>query len=156
MRIGHGYDVHRLVPGRRLFLGGIEIPSPVGLLGHSDADAALHAVIDAILGALGRGDIGTLFPDTDPKYRDIDSKVLLSKVFQAMVIAGYRIGNLDITIIAERPRLAPYVGKMRTCIAHLLACEESAVNVKATTEEGLGFTGRGEGIACHAVLLLAD
>lgn len=156
MRIGHGYDVHRLAPGRKLVLGGIEIPSPVGLLGHSDADAALHAVIDAMLGALGRGDIGTLFPDTDPKYKDIDSKVLLSKVFQAMVIAGYRIGNLDITIIAERPRLAPYVGKMRALIAHLLACEEGAVNVKATTEEGLGFSGRGEGIACHAVVLLAD
>lgn len=156
MRIGHGYDVHRLAPGRKLFLGGVEIPSSLGLLGHSDADAALHAVMDAILGALGRGDIGTLFPDSDPKYKDIDSKVLLSKVFQAMVIAGYRIGNLDITIIAQAPRIAPYVGQMRAVIAHLLACEEQSVNVKATTEEGLGFTGRGEGIACHAVVLLAD
>lgn len=156
MRIGHGYDVHRLAPGRRLFLGGVEIASPVGLLGHSDADVALHAAMDAILGALGRGDIGTLFPDSDPKYKDIDSKVLLSKVFQAMVIAGYRIGNLDITIIAEAPRLSPYIGQMRAVIAHLLACEEHAVNVKATTEEGLGFTGHREGIACHAVVLLAD
>lgn len=148
--------MHRLAPGRKLFLGGVEIPSSLGLLGHSDADAALHAVMDAILGALGRGDIGTLFPDSDPKYKDIDSKVLLSKVFQAMVIAGYRIGNLDITIIAQAPRIAPYVGQMRAVIAHLLACEEQSVNVKATTEEGLGFTGHGEGIACHAVVLLAD
>ncbi|MCI8624208.1 MAG: 2-C-methyl-D-erythritol 2,4-cyclodiphosphate synthase [Provencibacterium sp.] len=156
MRIGHGYDVHRLTPGRKLRLGGVEIPSQVGLLGHSDADVALHAVMDAILGALGRGDIGRLFPDSDPKYKDIDSRVLLSKVFQTMVIAGYRIGNLDITIIAQAPRLSPYVEEMRAGIAHLLACEEQAVNIKATTEEGLGFTGHGEGIACHAVVLLAD
>lgn len=156
MRIGHGYDVHRLVPGRRLMLGGVEVMSPVGLLGHSDADVVLHAVMDAILGALGKGDIGRHFPDTDPRYGGIDSKVLLSKVLQMMVIDGYHLGNLDVTIIAQKPRLAPDLPRMKSVIAHLLASGEERVNIKATTEEGLGFTGAGEGIACHAVVLLED
>lgn len=156
MRIGHGYDVHRLVPGRRLMLGGVEVMSPVGLLGHSDADVVLHAVMDAILGAMGKGDIGRHFPDTDPRYSGIDSKVLLSKVLQMMVIDGYRLGNLDVTIIAQRPRLAPDLPRMKNVIAHLLASGEERVNIKATTEEGLGFTGAGDGIACHAVVLLED
>lgn len=156
MRIGHGYDVHRLVPGRRLMLGGVEVVSPVGLLGHSDADVVLHAVMDAILGALGKGDIGRHFPDTDPRYGGIDSKVLLSKVLQMMVIDGYHLGNLDVTIIAQKPRLAPDLPRMKSVIAHLLASGEERVNIKATTEEGLGFTGAGEGIACHAVVLLED
>lgn len=156
MRIGHGYDVHRLVPGRRLVLGGVEIPHELGLRGHSDADVVIHAVIDAILGALGKGDIGALFPDTDEKYKDIDSRVLLEKVFKMMVIEGCRVGNLDVTILAQRPKLAPHIPQMKAQLAHLLACEESRVNVKATTEEGLGFTGRQEGIACHAVVLVLD
>lgn len=156
MRIGHGYDVHRLVPGRRLMLGGVEVMSPVGLLGHSDADVVLHAVMDAILGAMGKGDIGRHFPDTDPRYSGIDSKVLLSKVLQMMVIDGYRLGNLDVTIITQRPRLAPDLPRMKNVIAHLLASGEERVNIKATTEEGLGFTGAGDGIACHAVVLLED
>ena len=156
MRIGHGYDVHRLVPGRRLMLGGVEVMSPVGLLGHSDADVVLHAVMDAILGAMGKGDIGRHFPDTDPRYSGIDSKVLLSKVLQMMVIDRYRLGNLDVTIIAQRPRLAPDLPRMKNVIAHLLASGEERVNIKATTEEGLGFTGAGDGIACHAVVLLED
>lgn len=156
IRIGHGYDVHRLVAGRPLFLGGVEIPYAMGLLGHSDADVVLHAIMDAILGAMGKGDIGRLFPDNDPKYKGIDSKVLLTRVFQGMVIEGYRIGNLDVTIIAQAPKLAPYLPKMQSVISHLLACEESRVNLKATTEEGLGFTGNGQGISCHAVVLLAD
>lgn len=156
MRIGHGYDVHRLVPGRPLMLGGVQIESPLGLLGHSDADVALHAVMDAILGAMGKGDIGRHFPDNNPKYRGIDSKVLLSRVLQMMVIEGYHLGNLDVTIIAQKPRLAPHLPRMRSVIAHLLASQEERVNIKATTEEGLGFTGSGEGIACHAVVLLED
>lgn len=156
MRIGHGYDVHRLVPDRRLMLGGVEVPYSRGLLGHSDADVVLHAVMDAILGALGKNDIGCHFPDTDPKYRGIDSKALLSRVLQMMVIEGCRLGNLDVTIIAQTPKLAPYLPRMRGVIAHLLAAEERRVNIKATTEEGLGFTGSGEGMACHAVVLLED
>lgn len=156
MRIGHGYDVHRLVSGRRLMLGGVEIPHRLGLLGHSDADVVLHAIMDALLGAMGKGDIGQHFPDTDPRYQDIDSKVLLSRVFQGMVIEGYHIGNLDVTILAQSPKLSPYLGQMRATVAHLLACDEQRVNIKATTEEGLGFTGRGEGIACHAVVLISD
>ncbi len=137
-------------------LGGVEVMSPVGLLGHSDADVVLHAVMDAILGAMGKGDIGRHFPDTDPRYSGIDSKVLLSKVLQMMVIDGYRLGNLDVTIIAQRPRLAPDLPRMKNVIAHLLASGEERVNIKATTEEGLGFTGAGDGIACHAVVLLED
>lgn len=137
-------------------LGGVEVMSPVGLLGHSDADVMLHAVMDAILGAMGKGDIGRHFPDTDPRYSGIDSKVLLSKVLQMMVIDGYRLGNLDVTIIAQRPRLAPDLPRMKNVIAHLLASGEERVNIKATTEEGLGFTGAGDGIACHAVVLLED
>ena len=137
-------------------LGGVEVMSPVGLLGHSDADVVLHAVMDAILGAMGKGDIGRHFPDTDPRYSGIDSKVLLSKVLQMMVIDGYRLGNLDVTIIAQRPRLAPDLPRMKNVIAPLLASGEERVNIKATTEEGLGFTGAGDCIACHAVVLLED
>lgn len=156
MRIGHGYDVHRFAQGRKLILGGVEIPSSMGLIGHSDADVVIHAVIDAILGALGGGDIGGLFPDTDPKYKNIESTVLLSRVFQMMVIEGYHLGNLDITIVAQTPKLAPYLWEMRMELGRILAGEARQINVKATTEEGLGFTGRCEGIACHAVVLLAD
>ena len=154
MRIGHGYDVHRFADGRRLVLGGVEIPYEKGLLGHSDADAALHALCDAILGALGRGDIGGHFPDSDPAYKDIDSLILLSRTSDIMRADGYSLGNADITIIAQAPKLAPYIPQMRERIADTLGCTADRVNVKATTEEKLGFTGAGEGIACHAVVLL--
>ena len=153
-RIGHGYDVHRLVEGRPLFLGGVEIPYHLGLLGHSDADVLLHAVMDAILGALGEGDIGKHFPDTDPAYGGIDSKLLVGRVFALLEARGYAIGNIDATVIAQKPKLAPHIPAMRLTIASLLGCEPEAVNVKATTEEGLGFTGRLEAISAHAVCLL--
>ncbi len=153
-RIGHGYDVHRLVPGRRLVLGGVEIPYGAGLLGHSDADAALHALCDAILGALGEGDIGKHFPDSDPAYKDIDSLILLSRVADLMRRRGFSLGNADMTIIAQAPKLSPYIALMRERISGAAGCAGDRVNVKATTEEGLGFTGSGEGIACHAVVLL--
>ncbi len=153
-RIGHGYDVHRLTPERPLVLGGIEIPYHLGLLGHSDADVLLHAVMDAILGALGEGDIGRHFPDTDDAYRGIDSKELVRHVFSLLDGRGYAIGNIDATVIAQRPRLASYIPLMRDTIAALLATAPDAVNVKATTEEGLGFTGSGEAIAAHAVCLI--
>lgn len=156
MRIGHGYDVHRLVTGRRLVLCGVEIPYEKGLLGHSDADAALHALCDAILGALALGDIGTHFPDNDPAYRNIDSSILLKRTAELAANAGYTVSNADITIIAQAPKLAPYIAAMRAKTAQTLGCSEDAVNVKATTEEHLGFTGAGEGIACHAVALLTD
>lgn len=156
MRIGHGYDVHRLVPDRRLVLGGVEIESDLGLLGHSDADAALHALCDAILGALALGDIGKHFPDSDPAYKDIDSMILLRRVAALMNEKGYAIGNADMTIIAQAPKLAPHIEKMRENIAQALGCEKSRINVKATTEERLGFTGAREGIACHAVALLEE
>lgn len=156
MRIGHGYDVHRLADDRRLVLGGVEIPYQRGLLGHSDADVVIHAVIDSILGALGGGDIGSLFPDNDPKYKNIDSTVLLSRVVSMMVIEGYRVGNLDVTIIAQQPKLAAYLYEMRRVMGAILALEPKHLNIKATTEEGLGFTGREEGIAAHAVVLLSD
>ncbi|MBQ7161366.1 MAG: 2-C-methyl-D-erythritol 2,4-cyclodiphosphate synthase [Clostridia bacterium] len=154
MRIGHGYDVHRLVPGRRLVLGGTEIPYEKGLLGHSDADAALHALCDAILGALGEGDIGKHFPDSDPAYKDIDSLILLSRTAELMGEKGYSLGNADLTIIAQAPKLAPYIPEMKERIAAALGCDPGRINVKATTEEKLGFTGSGEGIACHAVALI--
>lgn len=153
-RVGHGYDVHRLVSGRALVLGGVTIPWEKGLLGHSDADVALHAVMDAVLGALGQGDIGGLFPDTDPAYAGADSRALLRQVAARMVQAGYVLGNLDVTILAQKPRLAAYIPEMVRRIAEDLGAAPQQVNVKATTEEGLGFTGRGEGIAAHAVALI--
>lgn len=154
MRIGHGYDVHRLMEGRKLILGGVEIPCDKGLLGHSDADVLLHAVMDSLLGAAALGDIGRHFPDTDPAYEGIDSRVLLKKTGELLKESGYEVGNIDCTVIAQRPKLAPYIGEMRKNIAETLGISENQVNVKATTEEKLGFTGRGEGIAAHAVSLI--
>lgn len=154
MRIGHGYDVHRLVPDRALVLGGVNIPYEKGLLGHSDADVLLHAVMDAVLGALAMGDIGRHFPDTDEAYRGADSMALAASVTAMMREAGFAIGNVDVTVIAQRPKLAPYIEKMRRNIAAVFGCHLPSVNVKATTEEGLGFTGSGEAIAAHAVCLL--
>lgn len=154
MRIGHGYDVHRLVSDRALILGGVNIPYEKGLLGHSDADVLLHAVMDAVLGALAMGDIGRHFPDTDEAYRGADSMALATSVAAMMREAGFAIGNIDVTVISQRPKLAPYIEKMRRNIAAVFACHLSSVNVKATTEEGLGFTGSGEAIAAHAVCLL--
>lgn len=156
MRIGHGYDVHRLVEGRRLILGGVDIPHTVGLLGHSDADVLTHAVMDAILGALGEGDIGRHFPDTDPAYAGADSLKLAAVVREHMVTAGYRIGNIDATVIAQAPKLAPYIAQMQANLARALGTTPDRVNVKATTEEKLGFTGEKLGIAAHAVCLLED
>ena len=154
MRIGHGYDVHRLVEGRALILGGVRIPFEKGLDGHSDADVLTHAVMDALLGAAAMGDIGKLFPDTDDRYLDADSIALLREVDRRLTEAGYRLGNLDVTVIAQRPKLAPYINQMRQNLAAALHTELQNVSVKATTEEHLGFTGSGEGIAAHAVCLL--
>ena len=151
-RIGTGYDVHKLVPGRRLVLCGVEVPSEVGLLGHSDADVAVHALMDAILGALALGDIGKLFPDSDPQYKGADSMKLLAEVITRMQSHGYRLGNLDITIIAERPKLAKYIAPMRESLAAAFSCDISRVSVKATTEEGLGLAG--EGIGAQAAVIL--
>ena len=154
MRIGHGYDVHRLVEGRSLILGGVRIPFEKGLDGHSDADVLTHAVMDALLGAAALGDIGKLFPDTDDRYLGADSIALLREVDRRLTEAGYRLGNLDVTVIAQRPKLAPYINQMRQNLAAALWTELQNVSVKATTEEHLGFTGSGEGIAAHAVCLL--
>lgn len=154
MRIGHGYDVHRLVEGRSLILGGVRIPFEKGLDGHSDADVLTHAVMDALLGAAALGDIGKLFPDTDDRYLGADSIALLREVGRRLTEAGYRLGNLDVTVIAQRPKLAPYINQMRQNLAAALHTELQNVSVKATTEEHLGFTGSGEGIAAHAVCLL--
>ena len=154
MRIGHGYDVHRLVEGRSLILGGVRIPFEKGLDGHSDADVLTHAVMDALLGAAAMGDIGKLFPDTDDRYLGADSIALLRDVDRRLTEAGYRLGNLDVTVIAQRPKLAPYINQMRQNLAAALHTELQNVSVKATTEEHLGFTGSGEGIAAHAVCLL--
>ena len=156
MRIGHGYDVHKLVPDRDLILGGVKIPYELGLLGHSDADVLLHAVSDALLGAAGLRDIGYHFPDTDPKYKGADSRVLLREVRQKVADAGYRVGNVDVTMIAQKPKLKPYIEQMMQNIAEDLQIDVSRVNVKATTEEKLGFTGSGEGMSCHAVCLLEE
>ena len=156
MRIGHGYDVHRLVEGRDLILGGVKIEYELGLLGHSDADVLLHAVSDALLGAAGLRDIGYHFPDTDPKYKGADSRVLLREVRQKVTDAGYRISNVDVTMIAQRPKLKPHIEKMMENIASDLQIAKNRVNVKATTEENLGFTGSGEGMSCHAVCLLEE
>ena len=154
MRIGHGYDVHRLVEGRSLILGGVRIPFEKGLDGHSDADVLTHAVMDALLGAAAMGDIGKLFPDTDDRYLGADSIALLREVDRRLTEAGYRLGNLDVTVIAQRPKLAPYINQMRQNLAAALHMELQNVSVKATTEEHLGFTGSGEGIAAHAVCLI--
>ena len=156
MRIGHGYDVHRLTENRRLILGGVVIPHDKGLLGHSDADVLIHSVMDSILGALALGDIGKFFPDTSDEYKDIDSMKLLSSVYEMMSKRGYKISNIDATIIAQKPKLAPYIDKMRENIASVLHCDINRVNVKATTEERLGFTGSEEGISAHAVVLLEE
>ena len=156
MRIGHGYDVHRLVEGRDLFLGGVKIPYELGLLGHSDADVLLHAVMDALLGAAGLRDIGYHFPDTDPAYKGADSRVLLRAVKEKLDAAGYRVGNVDVTMIAQKPKLKDYIPQMMENIARDLGVEVSRINVKATTEEKLGFTGEGLGMACHAVCLLEE
>ena len=156
MRIGHGYDVHKLVPGRDLILGGVKIPHTLGLLGHSGADVLLHAVSDALLGAAGLGDIGKHFPDTDPQYKGADSLELLRIVGQKVAAEGYRISNIDVTMIAQRPKLRPHIETMERNIAAALTIAPSRVNVKATTEEGLGFTGSYEGMACHAVCLLEE
>jgi 2-C-methyl-D-erythritol 2,4-cyclodiphosphate synthase len=154
VRVGIGFDAHRLVPGRRLVLGGVEIPHGKGLLGHSDADALLHALCDAILGALGLGDIGTQFPDTDARFKDIASTELLARVRAMAEERGYRAGNVDMTVLAEEPRLAPHIDAMRGCIARVLGCGAGDVGLKATTTEGMGFCGRGEGIAAMAVATL--
>ena len=154
MRIGHGYDVHRLVSGRELIIGGENIPFEMGLLGHSDADVLLHAVCDALLGAAALGDIGRHFPDSDPRFEGIDSRILLRKTAELLRGKGYRIVNIDATIIAQRPKLAGFMEKMRENIASDCGIETDAVNIKATTEEGLGFTGKAEGIAAHAVCLI--
>lgn len=154
MRIGHGYDVHRLVTGRKLILGGVDIPYEKGLLGHSDADVLTHAVMDALLGAAALGDIGQLFPDNDPRYEGADSLALLREVCRIIGEAGYRVGNIDATVLAQAPKLAPYREQMRQNLAQAMGVDISQVSVKATTEEKLGFTGAGEGIAAHAVTLL--
>ena len=156
MRIGHGYDVHKLVPCRDLILGGVKIEYELGLLGHSDADVLLHAVSDALLGAAGLGDIGKHFPDTDPKYKGADSLELLRCVAKKVADKGYRVSNVDVTMIAQAPKLRPHIPQMEQNIAAALGIEVDRVNVKATTEEHLGFTGEGLGMACHAVCLLEE
>ncbi len=154
IRIGHGYDVHKLVTGRKLILGGVDIPHETGLLGHSDADVVVHAIMDAMLGALALGDIGKHFPDSDPKYSGADSIMLLKKVMEIIVEHGYTVGNIDSTIICQAPKLAPYIDTMRRNIAAAAGCDISRISVKATTEEKLGFTGAKEGISAHAVCIL--
>ncbi len=156
MRIGHGYDVHRLVEGRELILGGVKIEYEKGLLGHSDADVLLHAVSDALLGAAGLGDIGVHFPDTDPAYKGADSLELLKAVAEKVAAQGYRVSNIDVTMIAQRPKLKDHIPQMVQNIAFAVGIEAQRVNVKATTEEKLGFTGEGRGMSCHAVCLLEE
>ena len=156
MRIGHGYDAHRLTEGRKLILGGVEIPFERGLDGHSDADVLLHAVMDSLLGAAALRDIGVLFPDNDPKYEGISSMLLVQEVMNRLEERNLRVGNVDVTILAQRPKLKDYIPQMRDNLAQALKLPADRVNVKATTEEGLGFTGSGEGIACHAVCLLEE
>lgn len=156
MRIGHGYDVHKLVEGRKLILGGVDIPYEKGLLGHSDADVLTHALMDALLGACALGDIGKLFPDNDSAYAGADSLVLLGRVCALLKEKGYKIGNADCTILAQRPKLAPHIPLMRQHLARTMGVELERVSVKATTEEGLGFTGEGLGIAAHAVVLVEE
>ena len=154
IRIGLGFDVHKLVPERKLFLCGVEFDYHLGLLGHSDADVALHAVTDAVLGAVNAGDIGQWFPDTDMAYKNADSKVLLQTVMQSDELKGWRVGNLDLVIITQKPKILPMVPAMKKSLAHLLDCDESRISIKGKTTEGLGYTGRGEGIAAEAVVLM--
>lgn len=154
MRIGHGFDVHKFGPGDHIILGGVRIPHTEGLIAHSDGDVLIHAVCDALLGALGAGDIGHHFPDTDPRYKGIDSTQLLNHVHRFVVDGGWQLVNLDATIVAQRPKMAPYIPQMCERLAGALGAERTQINVKATTTEGLGFTGRGEGIAVHSVVLL--
>ncbi len=156
MRIGHGYDVHKLAPGRRLILGGVDVPYHEGLLGHSDADVLTHAVMDALLGAAGLGDIGQHFPDNDPAYAGADSLKLLARVMELLREAGYAVGNVDATVLAQAPKLAPHIPQMRQNLARVMGVDPGRVNVKATTEEGLGFTGAKQGIAAHAVVLIEE
>lgn len=156
MRIGHGYDVHRLVPGRDLILGGVKLNYALGLDGHSDADVLTHAVMDALLGAAGLGDIGRHFPDSDPAYQGIDSQKLLAHVRDLLRERSFRVGNIDVTLIAQAPKLAPHIAEMERTLAATLEIDPARINLKATTEERLGFTGRGEGISCHAVCLLEE
>ncbi len=156
MRIGFGYDVHELVENRKLILGGIHIPYKLGLLGHSDADVLVHSIMDSILGALGLGDIGKLFPDTDMQYKDISSLILLERVYNAMREKGYIIGNIDATIAAQKPKLAPYIDEMRLAIAKVLHTSVDNINVKATTTEKLGFVGREQGMSSYSVCLLQE
>jgi len=156
MRIGHGYDVHRLVEGRKLILGGVEIPHRLGLDGHSDADVLVHAIMDSLLGAAALGDIGKLFPDTDDAYLGIDSMILLDRVRQTIGGKGYTVGNIDCTVLAQKPKLAPFIPQMKARIAQVLRVDPDRINVKATTEERLGFTGLEQGIAAHAVCLLNE
>ena len=156
MRIGMGYDVHRLVEGRKLILGGVEIPYEKGLLGHSDADVLVHALMDALLGAAALGEIGKLFPDNEQKFKDIDSMLLLKEVGNVLAEHNYSISNIDTTVVAQRPKLAPFIGQMRQRIAQVLNISEDKVSIKATTTEGLGFTGEGAGIAAYGVCLIED
>lgn len=156
MRIGHGYDVHRLVEDRLLILGGVQIPFEKGLLGHSDADVLTHALMDAMLGAAGLGDIGRHFPDTDPKYKGAESLKLLAHVVDLLKQKNFTFGNADITLIAQKPKVSPYLGEMQKKLADVIGCEMARINLKATTEEHLGFTGEGAGMACHAVCLLEE
>lgn len=156
IRIGQGFDVHRLVENRDLWICGVKIPHNFGLLGHSDADVAIHALCDALLGALALGDIGKLFPDTDPKYKGIDSKILLRNVCDTITAKGWKIGNIDITIMAEKPKFRPYIDEMRNCLGDVMHLPADCISIKATTTEQLGFTGRKEGIAALAVALLTD
>jgi 2-C-methyl-D-erythritol 2,4-cyclodiphosphate synthase len=154
MRIGHGYDVHRFVEGRPLFLGGVQIPFEMGLLGHSDADVLLHAICDALLGAAALGDIGKHFPDTDNKYKGIDSKLLLKNVSEKINLLGFKVVNIDATVIAQKPKISPFIDEMRKTVAEILKTDINNVNIKGTTEEGLGFTGELKGISCHCVCLI--
>lgn len=154
-RIGMGYDVHKLVEGRKLVLGGIEIPHTVGLLGHSDADVLIHAICDALLGAANMRDIGYHFPDTSTSTLGMDSKVILAKVIDLIATKGYKVGNIDATVCAERPKINPHVPAMKACLAHVMGCDEDQVSIKATTTERLGFTGREEGISAYAVALVS-
>ncbi|MBE6765408.1 MAG: 2-C-methyl-D-erythritol 2,4-cyclodiphosphate synthase [Ruminococcaceae bacterium] len=156
MRIGHGYDVHRLVEGRKLIIGGVEIPYEKGLLGHSDADVLVHAIMDALLGAAAMGDIGLLFPDNDDRFKGADSMVLFEEVCRRLQAAGYSISNIDATVIAQRPKMRPYIDAMRSRIADVCGLDIGRINVKATTEENMGFTGSGDGISAHAVALLDE
>ena len=156
MRIGHGYDVHRLISGRKLILGGVKVEHPLGLLGHSDADVLVHAIMDALLGACAMGDIGKLFPDNDPAYEGADSMKLLEVVVERLKNSGFAVGNVDATVIAQKPKLAPYIEEMRQNISGVLKVSIDRVNIKATTEERLGFTGNEQGIAAHAVALVLE